>query len=319
MSDTVTPTAPPRVKDVASGLFFGGLWNWALFGVLVVQFYVYCYNFPRDKWQIKFLVFTVFFLETLQTILNGADMYYWFVAGYGDLKHLVSPYVSTFDVPIIESVVSLMVEFFFVHRIWVLSIDRRSAWLYLLLPLICLCSVFNAAAAITGGVIAHIRGTFATGQLRVTAIVWLVGNTAADILIASAMFYFLVTRRKDNNGYFGDHALMKVVRLTIETNLVTTSVGFVSFLLVVIYPHKNYYTCPTSILGKLYSNTLLVSLNNRISIRDAAISQGIANRMPAPAMVSTLNSDHCTDITVTVTTEVGQPPATYKSSFGEEV
>jgi hypothetical protein len=68
-----------------------------------------------------------------------------------------------------------------------------------------------------------------------------------------------------------------------------------------------------------YSNTLLVSLNNRISIREAAASRGIANRKPSPAFGSAPPSDHCTDVTVTVTTEVGQPPATFKSSFGEVV
>lgn len=117
---------------------------------------VYSYNFPKDRWQIKLLgtqpssvsitrlltssyaVYTVFVLETIQTILNGADMYYWFVASYGDVKHLLSPFASTFDVPIIESVVSLMVELFFVHRIWVLSVDRRSVWFYMLVFLICL-------------------------------------------------------------------------------------------------------------------------------------------------------------------------------------
>jgi hypothetical protein len=117
---------------------------------------VYSYNFPKDRWQLKLLgrenllafpsrlltssyaVYVVFLLETIQTILNGADMYYWFVAGYGDIKHLISPFASTFDVPIIESVVSLMVEFFFVHRIWVLSVDRRSVWFYMLVSLICL-------------------------------------------------------------------------------------------------------------------------------------------------------------------------------------
>jgi hypothetical protein len=70
-----------------------------------------------------------------------------------------------------------------------------------------------------------------------------------------------------------------------------------------------------------YSNTLLVSLNNRISIREAAGSRGIANQTPVPAFASAPHSDHCSDVTITVTTEVGQPPSMFKSgsSFGESV
>ncbi|KAH9970084.1 hypothetical protein BGW80DRAFT_1333189 [Lactifluus volemus] len=40
--------------------------------------------------------------------------------------------------------------------------------------------------------------------------------------------------------------------------------------MIVLFPHEIYYVCPTAIFGKLYSNTLLVTLNNRISIHEAA-------------------------------------------------
>ncbi|KAH9030801.1 hypothetical protein EDB85DRAFT_1827493, partial [Lactarius pseudohatsudake] len=95
----------------------GALWNWTLYGVLVVQIYVYSYNFPGDRRPVKLLVYSVFLVETLQTALNGADLYYWFVSGFGNMDHLTAPYVSPFDVPIIGVTVALIVEFFFVYRI----------------------------------------------------------------------------------------------------------------------------------------------------------------------------------------------------------
>lgn len=66
-------------------------------------------------------VYSVFLVETLQTALTGADLYYWFVSGFGNLDHLTSPNLSEFDVPIISSVISLAVQLFFVYRIWVFS------------------------------------------------------------------------------------------------------------------------------------------------------------------------------------------------------
>ena len=83
------------------------------------------------------IVRIVFLLETLQTALTGADIYYWFISGYGDMKHLTSPFASPFDVPIIESVVSLSVEVFLAYRILVLSSasTRRSGWFCLLICL----------------------------------------------------------------------------------------------------------------------------------------------------------------------------------------
>jgi hypothetical protein len=79
-------------------------------------------------------VYSIFFLETIQTALSGADLYYWFASGFGDVERLTSPYASAFDVPIMGSVVSLTVQFFFVYRIWVLSKKR---WLQLCV-IICL-------------------------------------------------------------------------------------------------------------------------------------------------------------------------------------
>jgi hypothetical protein len=44
------------------------------------------------------------------------------------MDHLVDPYAAAFDVPIIGSIVSGAVQYFFVYRVWVLS-DRKSWWL----------------------------------------------------------------------------------------------------------------------------------------------------------------------------------------------
>jgi len=78
--------------------------------------------------DIHFVVYGVFLLETVQTALSGADLYYWFAAGFGKLDHLTSPFASSVDLQIMGSMVSLSVQCFFVYRIRVLS-EKRSRWL----------------------------------------------------------------------------------------------------------------------------------------------------------------------------------------------
>ncbi|KAI9453626.1 hypothetical protein BJY52DRAFT_1396831 [Lactarius psammicola] len=258
-----TPPIPPNIEEITAPRMLGVLWNWTLYGVLIVQLYVYSYNFPEDRTLLKLLVYSVFLVETLQTALSGADMYYWFVSGFGNMDHLASAYVSAFDVPIIGSIVSLTVQFFFVYRIWILS--GRSSWFLCLI--ICLSSTADAVAAFYGGIYTFVLGKFASGRmLKILALTWLSGNALSDILIAGLMLYHLGRRRKD--GYFSNHALSRVVRLTVETNVLTATVGIIALVTVAVFPDKTWFTCPMAILGKLYSNTLLVSLNNRISIRD---------------------------------------------------
>jgi hypothetical protein len=89
-----------------------------------------CFSLTYD-----FVVYIVFFVETVQTALSGADLYYWFAAGFGNIEQLTTPYASPFDVPIMGSLVSLSVQFFFVYRIWVLS-EKRSWWLCVVICLV---------------------------------------------------------------------------------------------------------------------------------------------------------------------------------------
>ncbi|KAF8498148.1 hypothetical protein F5888DRAFT_1634068 [Russula emetica] len=84
------PLAPPDVVDIAAPLLFGVLWNWTLYGVLVVQIfnkYVYSYNFPDDR-------------KLLKLLATGGDVYYWSLSGFGKVDHLRDPYASAFDNPI---------------------------------------------------------------------------------------------------------------------------------------------------------------------------------------------------------------------------
>jgi hypothetical protein len=100
--------------------------------------------------------------------MSGADLYYWFASGFGSLEHLYSPHLSPFDVPIIGSVVSLSVQFFFAYRVWILS--AKKSWQ--LCVIICLvswshhsslspptyslrysqCATVDTAAAFVGGI-----------------------------------------------------------------------------------------------------------------------------------------------------------------------
>jgi hypothetical protein len=111
---------------------------------------VYTYNFPRDHRVVKllgkkirqqsyellpdelFTVYSIFLLETVQTALSGADLYYWFVSGFGNMNHLASPYFAPWDTAIMGPVFSSCVQFFFVYRIWVLG-KRKTWWLCILI------------------------------------------------------------------------------------------------------------------------------------------------------------------------------------------
>jgi hypothetical protein len=114
---------------------------------------VYSYNFPDDKRYLKALggsqtcsVFSaqlmeelrsacfVFLLETSQTALTGADVYYWFMAGFGDLSQLKKSIFGAIDIPTIDAIISLIVQWFYCYRIWVLN--KQSWWISLIIAIV---------------------------------------------------------------------------------------------------------------------------------------------------------------------------------------
>jgi len=115
------------------------------------------------------------------------------------------------------------------------------------------------------GVKAIILGKF--GASKLTLYLWTIPSALTDILIAIAMI-ILLSRTRVVGTRFTVFVMTRVVRLTIETNALTAGVAFSCFVLQVAFPNDNYFVFAGDIIGKIYSNTLLVSLNNRIYFQD---------------------------------------------------
>ncbi|KAI9439212.1 hypothetical protein H4582DRAFT_1947678 [Lactarius indigo] len=246
------------IVKLATPLLFGALFNWALYGVLCVQIYLYSYNFPNDSRSLKFLVYFMLALETVQTALTGADVYYWFIAGFGDMERLKSSHYAPIDIAIIHAIVSLIVQEYFCYRIW--TLNRQSSWFCLIIAVI---AVVQSVGAAWGGFRSLVVGKYAVS--RAALYLWSLPSALADILIAVAMTLLL---RRTDKGRFSNFVLVRVVRLTIETNTLTASVAIASFVVFVAFPNEIYYTFTAGVIGKLYSNTLMVTLNNRVYFRD---------------------------------------------------
>lgn len=262
-SPITLPPIPPNISQLTAPLLIGSLLNYALYGVLCVQVYIYYISFPKDKLGAKSLVFGVFILETLQVCLSAADIYYWFGSGYGNMNHLAATYLSPFDTPLIGSLTSFIIQLFFCYRIWAL---RNDFWpLCILIGSI---STTQLYGGIAGGIRGHLNKDFSAAHAHIEdAYLWLIGNAVADFLIAVTMVFLLMKARRREYRFTND-VIMRLVRLIVETNSLTAGIALFSVILFVVFPTSNYFICPTLVIGKLYSNTLLVTFNNRVYIID---------------------------------------------------
>ncbi|KAG6863966.1 hypothetical protein C0991_001531 [Blastosporella zonata] len=210
--------------------------NWFLYGILVMQIYIYYQCFPEDSRKIKMLVYGMFMLDSLQSVLATADAFHWLAKGYGNMFMLAQPFISAFDAPMLDGIIGFIVQTFFCWRIRVL---QKSWWL----PL----SVFSVA------------------------LLWLGGSALTDTLIAVVMTVLLLRSRTREHEQT-DNILVRIVRLTVETNTVTASVAIIVLVCLLAIPkNPSISMAPAYALGKLYSNTLLAVFNNRVYMSSRGI------------------------------------------------
>ncbi|TFK37863.1 hypothetical protein BDQ12DRAFT_607194, partial [Crucibulum laeve] len=253
----------------------GYLFNWGLYGALVVQVYIYHIGFSNDRAAWKVLVGCIFVFETAQTILMTHDVFKTFAEGYGNLAALNSTQLVWLAVPILGGIVSCCVQIFYAYRIYVISSSKVIAIVITLLALM------QGSAAIAQGVEAAIIGNFTDLQARATmsCSVWLAGSAACDVIIAASMSYFVsgsifasflvhsADLSKNKSTFSHTQALVtQIIRLIIETGTFTATIAILDLVLFIAFPRNDYHTTPAFMLGKLHSNTLLVIFNSRLSV-----------------------------------------------------
>lgn len=60
-----------------------------------------------------------------------------------------------------------------------------------------------------------------------------------------------------------DRLVTRLIRITVETAMVTTTTAIVGLILYLVYKKNNLHMIPALALAKLYSNTLLATFNSR--------------------------------------------------------
>ncbi|KDR71254.1 hypothetical protein GALMADRAFT_797189 [Galerina marginata CBS 339.88] len=79
------------------------------------------------------------------------------------------------------------------------------------------------------------------------------------------MTYYL--KRQDSEFKRTRVLLYSIIRLTIETGSLTAAIAILSLILVFLPGKPTYYQTSVAVLGKVYSNSMMVLLNSRMRIR----------------------------------------------------
>ncbi|KAJ6470165.1 hypothetical protein DFH09DRAFT_954877, partial [Mycena vulgaris] len=92
---------------------------------------------------------------------------------------------------------------------------------------------------------------------------WLSGSFVVDTLITACMTYIL-TQAKQNGVWARTETLItKLIHRVIQTGAASSICAAIDLAMFVGFPSTNYHVVPAYILGKVYTNSLMLNLNLR--------------------------------------------------------
>ncbi|KAI5825243.1 hypothetical protein K523DRAFT_323888 [Schizophyllum commune Tattone D] len=247
----------PNPAEVAHGpMILGTFFNILLYGISITQTYIYWNTYKnKDPRFIRFFVLFLFVGDTLHTAFTMAYMYISLIKHFGDANYLATAtWVFSTD-PALTGIIGGSVQMFFAWRVKLLTGNIIVALIIAVLSVATiLCGI---ATSIGCGIVMY----FVEFQkFSVVVIIWLVGSSVSDILITGSLVFHL---RNHKTGFKStDTRVDKIIRLTVQTGMITCIWAFADLLVYLLDPVP-WHLLLNFPLSKLYTNSLMSSLNSR--------------------------------------------------------
>ncbi|KAK0202932.1 hypothetical protein DFS33DRAFT_1343735 [Desarmillaria ectypa] len=237
-------------------MLVGHMINVLLMGVVLVQVYIYMVTYQkRDKLWLKALVLFLLAVNLSNTVTQFIYMYDALIVHFMDPTYLVKVTPVFAITAVFTGVISGSVQLFFAWRVKILT---SNIWL---VAIVCVTALAGTIGSIGSTVAALKIGTFLHFQdIKDWVILWLVATCAADVLITIILVWYLKSHKTGFRG--SDELVDRIIRSTVQTCLITTVCALIDLLVYLLDP-TGLHLVFNFTLPKLYTNTLLSSLNSR--------------------------------------------------------
>ncbi|KAG7445905.1 uncharacterized protein BT62DRAFT_141887 [Guyanagaster necrorhizus] len=249
------------VDNTMGAAFIGVIIAACLYGVSCVQTWYYFNQYQTDVWYIKSLVAIVWLFDSVHQALISHTVYYYVVTNFSNPTEQENLVWSILLEVLFNGFIGFLVQSFLTMRVWRLGNENVA----LTAVITCLvltefgCSVaftIQSMKLSTWADLTHMRGLSMTVN---------VVGAISDVLIAASLFYFL---HRSRTGFKqSDTMISKLILFSVSTGLMTSVCAVASLISILIWGKTLIYVAFYFSLGRLYSNSVLATLNARKSIR----------------------------------------------------
>ncbi|KAK7049318.1 hypothetical protein VNI00_005919 [Paramarasmius palmivorus] len=284
-------------------MYIGFMFNIFLFGVVTAQIYMYMTTFKNDKLWMKLFVAFLYFFNVMNTVFIAVYLYSSLILNFADTHYLeVADWVFATD-PALTGIIATLVQLFFAWRVKVLTSSWWLALLVIMCTLAGLgtdrwrvhrhygrgpepSKIYRVPSV--QGISPRLAGRAMFGRCGYNSHPGRIpGNLKTKLL---AFTHPRVPSQKKHKSGFkaSDDLVDRIIRMTIQTGVLTSLCALVDLVMFLtdvrdeeIFSNTNlitnvlaspsfYIPQPTGLhlifnfpLAKLYTNTLMSSLNSR--------------------------------------------------------
>ncbi|KAI0073020.1 hypothetical protein K474DRAFT_1667110 [Panus rudis PR-1116 ss-1] len=231
-----------------------------LYGISVAQAYSCAVNFPRDPKWIKAMVAVVIALETAFSAGAIQAIYHETIGSFDDMSKIdLVPWGAEITA-FAQAAIILICQGFYIHRVWILS--NRKIYLVVFLTILLIAHV--ALEFISTAVTNHTGTWHAYEESHTPRVSVNLSNgigAASDGAIVASLVYYL--RKNRSHIKRTDNVLQRIVIYTINTGVLTMLVCIALAITFSLSTDTLAFTGLLTVVGRLYANSLLGTLNMR--------------------------------------------------------
>lgn len=258
------------IRATLGAIALGGLVCLFLSGIVAMQVYLYLRVYKKDRLYIKGVVFLVWSMDFVHTVMVCIANWMYLIEGFGDVNTTDHISWSIGVTVALTALVTFLVHCFFTHRIHIVSKGN-----YLLTYPLATLALFRLIAALVS-TSEMIRLKSYSAFVKDYGYVFTMGlgsAVALDVFITMGLCHYL---RQSKSGFSSMNDIIdSLVLYTVETGLATCVTTIVSLICWVTMPHNLIFLGLHFTISKLYANSLMATLNSRAQLR--ARSQSSSN------------------------------------------
>ncbi|KAJ7574149.1 hypothetical protein C8J56DRAFT_474746 [Mycena floridula] len=249
-------SGPPGPAQTYGPMLIGAFLSTMLYGVSLVQIFIYYRTGKRDRLWMRFLVLYLLVAETANTCFNIALVYEPLIIKFGEEVALATSPVFLRADAAVTVAISTPVQLFMAWRIKVLTGSNLAA------TGISVLSVVACGGGLATSVSVTLKPDFRQfNEFAAAPSTWLIASAVCDVAIAVLLFYAL-SKKKSGFADMDDY-ITRIMLITVQTGTLTAVAALADAIVFISVKDSTIFFSWDLSLSKLYTNTLLSSLNAR--------------------------------------------------------